>query len=104
MVARSKGHAPADSHAGNGFCQRCYRARRTALDRPKDRPRQWKALELLAEYEFWLTQGLKTKRQVAERIGVTFVALDRAIYRGRAYRRRMAEVGPAGGGVEDEAA
>lgn len=105
MVPRAKGYAPPHCHNGNGLCQRCYGRRRGDLIRRPGTPRRWRAVELLAEYEFWLRQGMTGKRRIAERIGVSFAALDRAIYRGRAYRRHVAEVGSAvGEGAESAAA
>lgn len=105
MVVRTKGCAPSHGHGGQGLCQRCYNRRRHDRLRDPSRPRQWRALDLLAEYEFWLAHGLTTKRQVAERVGVPFKTLDRAISRGRAYRRQAAEAESAAVGViESEAA
>lgn len=101
MVPRLQRDSPPNAHNGRGLCRRCYNGKAAALDAP---PR-WRALDLLAEYEFWLGQGMTTKRQVAERLGVTFKTLDRAISRGRAYRRRAAEVEQrAGDDMESEAA
>lgn len=93
MVARApKGeYSPPWAHWGNGFCRRCYSRRwRRARFGHAPASARWSCVDLLAEYEFWAAQGL-TKRQVADRLGVKFTTLGRAIVRARARARRHAE-------------
>lgn len=79
-----------------GLCDPCYEKERRA-DRLADHPRStWSRDDLMAEWEL-LRQDGYTRRQAADRLGVSYVAFDRAITRARAAGDPRAALGQAGG-------
>jgi hypothetical protein len=69
------------SHAGRGLCRPCHQ---TAGEDRIDYERVGRSRdELMAEWEILRGEGY-TKRQAAERLGMTFEAFDRAYHRARA--------------------
>lgn len=69
------------SHASRGLCHPCYH--RLAPDERLDYPRLNRSREdLVEDWELLRSEGY-TKRQAAERLGMTFAAFDRAWHRAR---------------------
>lgn len=115
MIPRPPGQHPANAHAGHGGCRRCLNKTRCRRKLPHEshggcagiaaeawaerevetgtRNHRWRALDLLEEFEFLRDQGYTTKQQVADRLGIKYKTLDRALTRARAYRRRHAGAG-----------
>lgn len=73
---------PDREHLGRGLCRPCWsRAKNT--DTLYDHPRATRSrADLLADWRMLRGQG-HTKRQIAERLGMTFRALDQALVRAR---------------------
>ena len=73
---------------GRGLCaQKCYRHHQNRHTLDKFPRTTWKRAELLAEFDLCRVRGL-TVREAAEKIGVTYSALARAIQRARDQQRR----------------
>lgn len=69
-------------HAGRGLCEGCYE-RKWRSGRLADFPAQLRPrAEVMEEWELLRSEGY-TKRQAAERLGMTFAAFDRAFHRAR---------------------
>lgn len=80
---RREGHA---GHGGRGLCIRCYSRIRERSPRPRGSQRPRAPLrpieDTLSEYAM-IRDDVNSIAQAAERMGMTFVALDRALYRAR---------------------
>ena len=79
-----------------GLCEPCYgRERRSG--RHEDHPRRtWSRDELMEEWAFLHSQKY-TRKQAADRLGISPAALDRAIWRARAAGDPRAVPGDPGG-------
>lgn len=69
-------------HAGRGLCTRCYHRHKTAGTLEDFRPHSRRREDLYEDWTELRAQGLD-KRRAAERLGVSFAALDQAISRTR---------------------
>jgi hypothetical protein len=58
-----------------------------SIDRPAVR---WRAVDLARKWEELLAVGVTDKHEAAQRIGVRWATLDRALHRARHYRARTA--------------
>lgn len=77
-------------HRGRGFCSVCYFRRRSTgiWDGPPPKPRQWRAADLVAEYEFLHREYGYNRRQAAEALGLKRGTIDTAVLRVRKYAER----------------
>ena len=73
-------------HDARGLCTQCYRAKHKAGGLDEFPPVTRGNAEVIEEWE-WLRDAGYTREQAAMRMGMTFAALDRAIYRARAAER-----------------
>ena len=96
MVPRSDAASRVSTHEGRGLCPPCYR-QATYTGRLDDYPRRnWSRDELLSEWELLRGEG-HTRLQAAERLGMSALTFDRALWRARAAGDPRAELGVAGG-------
>ena len=72
-------------HQSRGLCTRCYTAFRKVGELDKYPPLTRSNAEVMEEWE-WLRDAGYSREQAALRMGMTFAALDRAIYRAAEYR------------------
>lgn len=79
-------------HKGHGYCSACYYRRERAgvtWDAPKpDIKIQWRAADLVAEWDFLRAQCGLNREQAAERLGVKPSTLTTAAHRARKYAER----------------
>jgi transposase-like protein len=75
----SKGNRPPGhrTHKAHGLCDLCYK--RSIRPNPRE---FWTAEEMLEEYQM-IRDDVASIRQAAERMGIKFSRLDRALYRAR---------------------
>lgn len=85
MVSETHAH-----HRGRGYCSTCYfrRNRAGVWDGPPPRQTQWRAVDLVAEYEFLRDNYGFDRKQAAAKLGVQRGSLDTAIFRVRRYAER----------------
>jgi hypothetical protein len=83
MAPRSAGLSRHATHEGRGLCTPCYE-RANYRGRLADHPRRtWSRDDVMTEWDLLRRDG-HTRAQAAERLGMTWAALDRAIWRARA--------------------
>lgn len=79
-------------HKGHGYCSACYYRRERAgvtWDAPRPQIKiQWRAADLVAEWDFLRVQCGLNREQAAERLGVKPSTLTTAVCRARKYAER----------------
>ena len=71
------------AHAARGLCHKCLRAAKANDTYDDLEPRFRTNDEVLAEWDLLRLQGVHDLKIAAERIGISYSALDKAIWRGR---------------------
>ena len=83
-----KGHDVGQlTHDARGLCTRCYRFLHKTGGLDDFPPLTRTNAEVMEDWEFLRDTGY-TRQRAAQRMGMTFEALDRAIYRADEYQRR----------------